>query len=81
MSGIDLNAALAAFFAARKPNTDAIANMALDNFDEMMSKTVRPAAPSSAFCRLGPGPKFSSRIFFVNPKDAIAVILKKKGNL
>ena len=29
----------AEFYASRKPNTDAIANMALENFTEMMAKT------------------------------------------
>lgn len=36
---VDMGAAMAAFYTERKPNTDAIANMALENFDEMMSKT------------------------------------------
>jgi hypothetical protein len=34
----DWPAVLAAFYAARKPNTDAIARMALENFEEMMAK-------------------------------------------
>jgi kynurenine 3-monooxygenase len=37
--GSQLAAVLAAYYSERKPNADAIANMALDNFDEMMSKT------------------------------------------
>ncbi len=79
MAGIDLNAALAAFFAARKPNTDAIANMALDNFDEMMSKTVRPCRTIFRLLQVGAGAEiFLLGFFFFNPKDANSVILKKK---
>ena len=37
--GSQLAAVLATYYSERKPNADAIANMALENFDEMMSKT------------------------------------------
>ena len=36
---LDMTALFASYYKARKINTDAIAQMALDNFEEMMSKT------------------------------------------
>lgn len=39
---VDLDAALDAYQRARKPNADAIADMALENFVEMRDKTGRP---------------------------------------
>lgn len=41
--GPDFSAALEAYQAARKPNADAIADMALENFVEMRDKTGSPA--------------------------------------
>jgi kynurenine 3-monooxygenase len=38
-NGPGMSAVLEAYYAERKANADAIANMALENFDEMMSKT------------------------------------------
>jgi kynurenine 3-monooxygenase len=36
---IDMGKIFAEFYASRKPNTDALANMCLENFTEMMAKT------------------------------------------
>jgi kynurenine 3-monooxygenase len=36
---LDMHNILKEYYNSRKPNTDAIANMALENFEEMMSKT------------------------------------------
>ncbi len=36
---VDMKAVLAEYYSSRKPNTDAIANMAKENFVEMMAKT------------------------------------------
>lgn len=41
-NSLDMAAVLAQYYVSRKPNTDAIALMALDNFDEMMAKTADP---------------------------------------
>lgn len=39
---VDMSVVFAEFYASRKPNTDALANMCLENFTEMMAKTADP---------------------------------------
>ena len=39
---VDMLSVFAEYYAERKPNSDAIANMALENFTEMMAKTADP---------------------------------------
>ncbi len=59
----------AQYYKARKPNADAIANMALDNFTEMMSKTADPrfllGDPCSPSPSRAPSPPLSLSFSFL----------------